>query len=95
MLRCYCDSDRRNRWCYCGWGGKRCAYYTPDWFACFCQRKGDWIVGDDNGVVFVPKEDAQEIANRAINVMERENRIREEIRRGSTLSKVLDLKKWK
>lgn len=46
-------------------------------------------------MVFVPKEDAQEIANRAINVMERENRIREEIRRGSTLSKVLDLKKWK
>ena len=42
----------------------------------------------------MPKEDAQEIANRAINVMERENRIREEIRRGSTLSKVLNLKKW-
>lgn len=57
-------------------------------------RKGDWIIGDDNGVVVVPKEDAQEIANRAINVMERENRIREEIRRGSTLSKVLNLKKW-
>ncbi|KAA0001257.1 MAG: bifunctional hexulose-6-phosphate synthase/ribonuclease regulator [Thermoplasmata archaeon] len=57
-------------------------------------RKGDWIIGDDNGVVVVPKEEAQEIANRAINVMERENRIREEIRRGSTLSKVLDLKKW-
>jgi len=57
-------------------------------------RKGDWIVGDDNGVVVIPREEAQEIANRAINVMERENRIREEIRRGSTLSKVLDLKKW-
>ncbi len=57
-------------------------------------RKGDWIVGDDNGVVVIPKEEAQEIANRAINVMERENRIREEIRRGSSLGKVLDLKKW-
>ncbi|KAA0001051.1 MAG: bifunctional hexulose-6-phosphate synthase/ribonuclease regulator [Thermoplasmata archaeon] len=57
-------------------------------------RKGDWIVGDDNGVVVIPKEEAQEIANRAINVMERENRIREEIRRGSTLSKVLNLKRW-
>ncbi|HDN51391.1 MAG TPA: bifunctional hexulose-6-phosphate synthase/ribonuclease regulator, partial [Thermoplasmatales archaeon] len=57
-------------------------------------RNGDWIVGDDNGVVVVPKEEAQEIANRAIHVMERENRIREEIRRGSTLSAVLDLKKW-
>jgi 3-hexulose-6-phosphate synthase/6-phospho-3-hexuloisomerase len=35
-----------------------------------------------------------EIANRAIDVHERENRIREEIQRGSTLSKVLKLKKW-
>lgn len=57
-------------------------------------RKGDWIVGDDNGVVVVPREEEQEIANRAINVMERENRIREEIRKGSSLGKVLELKKW-
>ncbi|MBC7080723.1 MAG: orotidine 5'-phosphate decarboxylase [Thermoplasmatales archaeon] len=57
-------------------------------------RKGDWIVGDDNGVVVIPKEEEQEIANRAINVMERENRIREEIKRGSSLGKVLELKKW-
>jgi len=57
-------------------------------------RKGDWIVGDDNGVVVVPKEEAHAIANRAINVMERENRIREEIKRGSTLSKVLNLERW-
>jgi len=57
-------------------------------------RKGDWIVGDDNGVVVIPKEEAQMIANRAINIMERENRIREEIKRGSTLSKVLNLERW-
>ncbi|HEC75840.1 MAG TPA: bifunctional hexulose-6-phosphate synthase/ribonuclease regulator [Thermoplasmatales archaeon] len=57
-------------------------------------KNGDWIVGDDNGVVVIPKEEAQEIANRAINVMERENRIREEIKRGETLSKVLNLEKW-
>jgi 3-hexulose-6-phosphate synthase/6-phospho-3-hexuloisomerase len=57
-------------------------------------RNDDWIIGDDNGVVVVPKEKAQQIANRALNVMERENRIREEIQRGSTLSKVLDLSKW-
>lgn len=55
---------------------------------------GDWIIGDDNGVVVVPKDKAVEIANRAIDVMEKENRIREEIRRGSSLSKVLQLKKW-
>ncbi|MEM2715121.1 MAG: 3-hexulose-6-phosphate synthase, partial [Candidatus Thermoplasmatota archaeon] len=57
-------------------------------------RKGDWIVGDDNGVVVIPKEEELEIANRAINVMERENRIREEIRKGSSLGEVLELKKW-
>jgi len=57
-------------------------------------RPGDWVIGDDNGVVVVPQEIAVEIANRAIDVMEKENRIREEIRRGSTLSKVLELKKW-
>ncbi len=57
-------------------------------------RPNDWIIGDDNGVMVVPKENAVEIANRAMDVLERENRIREEINRGSTLSKVLKLKKW-
>ena len=57
-------------------------------------RNGDWVIGDDSGVVVVPAERAQEIANRAMNVREQENRIREEIKRGSTLSKVVKLKKW-
>ncbi|VVC04930.1 Bifunctional enzyme Fae/Hps [Candidatus Burarchaeum australiense] len=57
-------------------------------------RPGDWIVGDDNGVVVVPQERAAEIANRAKYTLETENRVREEIRRGSTLGKVLQLGKW-
>lgn len=57
-------------------------------------RNGDWIIGDDNGVVVVPKEEAQEIANRSLHVHEKENRIREEIKRGSSLGKVLMLEKW-
>lgn len=57
-------------------------------------RTGDWIVGDESGIVVVPKEMAVEVANRAIDVHERENRTREEIRRGSTLSKVNELSKW-
>lgn len=57
-------------------------------------RPGDWIVGDDSGVVVIPKEEAVEVANRAADVLEKENRVREEIKRGSTLSKVLKLKKW-
>lgn len=59
-----------------------------------CIRQGDWIIGDDSGVVVVPKDRAREIANRAMDVREHENRIREEIKRGSTLSEVIKLKKW-
>jgi 3-hexulose-6-phosphate synthase/6-phospho-3-hexuloisomerase len=57
-------------------------------------HSGDWIMGDESGVVVIPQKDAMEIANRAVDVMERENRIREEIQRGSTLSQVMDLYKW-
>ncbi|MDR0791055.1 MAG: orotidine 5'-phosphate decarboxylase [Methanomassiliicoccaceae archaeon] len=57
-------------------------------------RTGDWIIGDENGLIVVPKEVAVEVANRSLDVRERENRTREEIRRGSTLSKVNELEKW-
>ncbi|MCD6410955.1 MAG: orotidine 5'-phosphate decarboxylase [Thermoplasmata archaeon] len=57
-------------------------------------RTGDWIIGDDSGVVVVPQEIAQEIANRSLDVKEHEDRIREEIKRGSSLGKVLKVKKW-
>jgi len=57
-------------------------------------RTGDWIIGDESGLIVVPKEIAVEIANRALDVHERENRTREEIKRGSTLSKVNELSKW-
>jgi len=57
-------------------------------------RTGDWIIGDDSGIVVVPKEQAQEIANRALDVKEHENRIREEIKQGKTLNSVVDVEKW-
>lgn len=57
-------------------------------------RTGDWIIGDESGLVVIPKEAAVEVANRALDVHERENRTREEILRGSTLSKVNELAKW-
>ena len=55
---------------------------------------GDWVVGDASGLVVVPRDQAVEMANRALDVLERENRIREEIKRGATLSSVLELEKW-
>ena len=57
-------------------------------------RPDDWIVGDASGVVVVPRERAQEVANRALDVLEHENRVREEIRRGSTLASVQKLERW-
>jgi 3-hexulose-6-phosphate synthase/6-phospho-3-hexuloisomerase len=57
-------------------------------------RPGDYIVGDDSGVVVIPKERAYEIARRAKEVEKNESRLFEEIRRGRTLSQVANLKKW-
>lgn len=57
-------------------------------------RPGDWIIGDESGVVVVPQERAYEVARRALEVRKNEERIREEIRRGSTLSEVAELIKW-
>lgn len=57
-------------------------------------RPGDYIVGDPDGVVVIPREKAVEIANRAMDVAEKENRIRREIERGGTLSSVLEIRKW-
>ncbi len=57
-------------------------------------RPGDWIVGDESGVVCIPAERAVEIGNRALDVAEMENRVRGEIRGGSTLSQVAEIYRW-
>ncbi len=57
-------------------------------------RNDDWVIGDDSGIVVVPQEIAQEIANRALDVKDQENRIREEIKKGSSLGSVVKVKKW-
>jgi 3-hexulose-6-phosphate synthase/6-phospho-3-hexuloisomerase len=55
---------------------------------------GDWLVGDYDGVTVLPQRLAVEYANRAMDVLEKENRIREEIKEGSTLARVTDLLRW-
>lgn len=55
---------------------------------------GDWAVGDDDGVIIVPQAQAVELANRAMDVLEKENRLRGEIERGATLAEVAYLQKW-
>ena len=54
----------------------------------------DWILGDSDGVVVIPRDRIAETANRAMDVLERENRIRKEILDGGTLSRVANLLKW-
>jgi len=55
---------------------------------------GDWLVGDADGVMHLAKTEAVEMANRAQDILETENRIRAEIREGRTLSQVAYLEKW-
>jgi 3-hexulose-6-phosphate synthase/6-phospho-3-hexuloisomerase len=57
-------------------------------------RPGDWVVCDGDGVVVVPGKRAVEVANRAQDVLERENRIRAEIRGGGSLGGVTQLLRW-
>ncbi|MFC1857908.1 3-hexulose-6-phosphate synthase [Thermodesulfobacteriota bacterium] len=55
---------------------------------------GDWLLGDGDGVVVLPRSIAVEYANRGMDVLEKENRLREEIKEGSTLSQVAYLPRW-
>ena len=57
-------------------------------------QPGDWVVGDDDGVIVLPKAQAVELANRAMDVLEKENRLRGEIEAGKTLAEVAYLQKW-
>jgi len=55
---------------------------------------GDWLVGDADGVMHLAETEIVEMANRAQDVLESENRMRAEIREGRTLSQVAYLEKW-
>lgn len=49
-------------------------------------RPGDLIVGDDSGVVVVPKEKIEEVLNIASEISEAEEAIEKEVKKGSTLA---------
>jgi 3-hexulose-6-phosphate synthase/6-phospho-3-hexuloisomerase len=56
---------------------------------------GDWIVGDDDGLMVIPLLKADSWVNYGMDCLERENRIREEIvSEKSSLGKVIDVLKW-
>jgi len=57
--------------------------------------QGDWILADSDGVLVLPRSKAAEMANRGMDCLEAENRLRQEIISGaSTLGKVQQLLRW-
>lgn len=57
-------------------------------------NNGDFILADEDGVVVIEKNEIKEMLNRAEMVFENEERVREEIKEGETLSEVIELEKW-
>ncbi len=56
---------------------------------------GDWIIGDDDGLMVMPASNAHAWVNYGMDCLEKENRIREEIlSEKSSLGKVIDVLKW-
>jgi len=50
---------------------------------------GDWVVGDDDGVVVIPKEKIEEVLKISEETLKRESIIREAIEQGKSISKLL------
>ena len=56
---------------------------------------GDWIIGDEDGLMVIPSREADVRVNYGMDCLEKENRIRQEIvSEKSSLGKVLDVLRW-
>jgi 3-hexulose-6-phosphate synthase/6-phospho-3-hexuloisomerase len=55
---------------------------------------GDWLVGDEDGLVVIPAAQVVEAANRAADILERETRLAAEIDAGRSLASIAELRKW-
>ncbi|KYC49986.1 MAG: bifunctional hexulose-6-phosphate synthase/ribonuclease regulator [Candidatus Methanofastidiosum methylothiophilum] len=53
------------------------------------RKSGDWIVGDDDGVVVIPKDKVEDVIHSAEETLKRETIIREAIEQGKSISKLL------
>lgn len=57
-------------------------------------QPGDLIVGDENGIVVVPRSQAVKVVEDAIKVIEKENGIAAEIEKGKTIYEILSLNRY-
>jgi 4-hydroxy-4-methyl-2-oxoglutarate aldolase len=55
-------------------------------------QPGDWIVGDEDGVVVVPQEDADRIAKAGLAIEEKEREIAVRIDRGERIADILQFR---
>lgn len=70
--------------------GRVIAYREPVRIADVAIRPGDLIVGDDDGVLVVPSEVAEECANKVLEKRHTENRIAREIEAGLSITEAFD-----
>ena len=57
-------------------------------------QPGDWLVGDEDGLVVIAQREAVVVANRAADINEREARFAAEIDAGQTLAEIAQLGAW-
>jgi len=55
---------------------------------------GDIVVGDDDGVVVIPKNDAKKVLKNALQILKKEEKIRQRMASGEALFDILELAKF-
>jgi 4-hydroxy-4-methyl-2-oxoglutarate aldolase len=68
----------------CTWRWEVVATQTPITIGTVVVRPGDWVVGDDDGVIVVPQEVAEEVLAEAETKVGTENAIRAAVRDGTS-----------
>ena len=68
--------------------GKMIMQDVPGKIAGVNVEKGDLVFGDEDGVVIVPKKILEEVVKKALEKVNSENTVREELRAGNTLTDV-------
>lgn len=52
---------------------------------------GDIIITDENGIVVVPKSDAEKVLHKTINLLETEHILQDKIKQGATIGELVNI----